>query len=156
VRLEWRDGLRFVARNSHGHEVQLESTLDPTAARAAASPMELVLVALGGCSAMDVISILGKMRQQVTGYDVEVEGHRAAEQPKVYTSIEVRHRVRGAALSETQVRRAIQLSISAYCPVHAMLAKATAIAVTYRLVDDKSGEIAAEGAVFPSDEPGAP
>jgi putative redox protein len=85
---------------------------------------------------MDVISILRKMRQEVTSYEVVVTGERAEEHPRVYTSIDVRHIVRGAPLAESSVRRAIQLSISGYCPVYAMLSPAVPITVRYEVTDE--------------------
>jgi len=98
------------------------------------TPMQAVMAALGGCTAMDVISILRKKRQAVTGYEVEVVGERRTDQhPKVFTRLEVVHRVRGHGISEAAVAEAIRLSDTRYCPVHAMLGSAVAITSRYEI-----------------------
>src|SRR5678816_3166471 len=116
------DGLRFTARSGSGHTTHLDSSIEAGGAAQGPSPVELVLEALGGCGAMDVISILRKMRQEVTAYEIDVVGERADTHPKVYRRIDVLHRFTGTGISEANVRRAITLSISRYCPVYAMLA----------------------------------
>ncbi len=97
------------------------------------SPMEFLLAGLGGCTAMDVISILRKKRQDVTDYRLEVTGERATEHPKVYTSIAVKHVVTGRNISEEAVRHAIDLSVEKYCSAHAMLSKAVPIETSYEI-----------------------
>jgi putative redox protein len=81
--------------------------------------METLLVALAGCTGMDVISLLRKMRQTVTGYEVRVSGVQADEHPRVYTSIDVEHVVTGIGLEIGKVERAVELSATRYCPVSA-------------------------------------
>jgi putative redox protein len=85
------------------------------------SPMQVLLAALGGCTGMDVVSILKKMRQDVTGYRIEVDGTRADDHPRVWTEITVRHIVEGNNLSREMVERAVSLSEEKYCSVAAML-----------------------------------
>jgi putative redox protein len=102
--------------------------------------MELLLVGLGGCTGMDVISILRKMRQNVTGYEVRLRGERAADHPKVFTSIFVEHVVRGRGLSGESVRRAVELSATRYCSAAAMLGKVAHIEESYRMIDDATGQ----------------
>jgi putative redox protein len=99
-------GLRFRARTGDG----FESTLDSGAGRVAADPVETLLHALGGCLAMDVISLLRKRRQEVAGYEVILTGERRAEHPKSFTSIEVLHRVSGRAVSRAAVEESVRLS----------------------------------------------
>jgi putative redox protein len=89
--------------------------------------MEYLLAGLGGCTGMDTISILRKMRQDVTDYRIEVEGVKADEHPKVYTEISIRHIVTGNNLSEDRVRHAVDLSEEKYCSAMAMLRQAAAI-----------------------------
>jgi putative redox protein len=132
------DGLRFNAETGSGHTVELDSRTDETPL-AAPTPMELQLVALGGCAAMDVISILRKMRQDVTEYAVELTGERASEHPKVYTTVDVVHRLRGRDIAEDSVRRAIELTIERYCPVFNMLYPKVAIRELYTIEDESSG-----------------
>jgi putative redox protein len=141
TRLDLVDGLHFVGTTPSGHTVQLDSKVE--GATAAATPMELQLIALGGCSAMDTISILRKMRQEVSAYGVRLASERAAEHPQVYTSIVMTHEIGGQDLSETQVHRAIQLTMIRYCPVFAMLYPKVAISERYEITDVVSGAVVA-------------
>jgi putative redox protein len=88
---------------------------------------------------MDVISILRKMRQDVTGYEVRLRGERASEQPRVFTRIFVEHVVRGRGLSAESVRRAVELSVTRYCSAAAMLGKSARIEQRYRTIDATTG-----------------
>ena len=101
-------------------------------------PLEMLLLALGGCTGMDVISILRKKRMDVTGYDIDVRAERAQEHPRVYTSIYVEHTIRGRGITHEAVERAIELSDTKYCSVGAMLRKAVPVTVTYRIVEEDS------------------
>jgi putative redox protein len=85
------------------------------------SPMDVVLAAAGGCAAMDVVSILEKMREPLRGLEIRVQGERAAEHPRIYTKIHIHFRVSGEGLDPEKVRKAIDLSQSKYCSVAAML-----------------------------------
>lgn len=136
VTLRLVEGMRFDAVTPAGHVLPLDSVSVPGEAGAGPSPTQLVLAALGACGAMDVVSILRKMRQGVTSYEVIVTGERAEEHPRVYTSIDVRHVVRGAPLAAASVQRAIQLSITRYCPVYAMLSRAVPISVRFEMTDE--------------------
>jgi len=123
----------FVAVTPSGHA----QTLDTDSERStAASPMELLLIALGGCTAVDVISILKKKRERVTDYRVEVRGERRAEHPRAFTRLEVRHLVRGHGISEKSVAQAIELSESKYCSVAATLRPTAEIVSSYEIIED--------------------
>lgn len=124
-------GLRFGAEMD-----RTRMTLDGAREATEPSPMQLVLAAVGGCTGMDVISILRKQRQQVTGYELEVIAERAEQHPKVYTAIEVIHRVRGRGLREAGVAEAIRLSDTKYCSVHAMLQSTVKITSRYEIVSE--------------------
>lgn len=139
VRVRMEAGLRFVAETGSGFTIAMDSAVAAGDELSAASPMELVLVALGGCTAMDVISVLRKMRQEVTAYDVALSGERATEHPRVYTSILLTHTVRGTDIGETNVRRAIELTMTKYCPVFAMLYPKVAIRERYEIVEPGAG-----------------
>ena len=97
--------------------------------------MELLLVGLGGCTGMDVISILRKKRQQVTGYEVHVSGIRAEENPMVFVEISVEHIITGHDIQPEAVARAIQLSEERYCGAGAMLGKVAHLTHTFRFVE---------------------
>lgn len=151
TRLHLVDGLRFVGTTASGHAIELDSHVeDPPVA---ATPMELQLVALGGCTAMDTISILRKMRQDVTAYDVRLTSERAEEHPRVYTSIVMTHEVRGRGISEPNVRRAIQLTMIRYCPVFAMLYPNVDVRERYEIIDADSGNAVAGDVSVEGDEP---
>jgi putative redox protein len=128
------EGMSFRGRTGSGFELMLDSTADAGGQGRGPCPMELVLVSLAGCTGMDVIAMLRKMRQEVTGYEVRVRGdERAPEYPKVYTKITVEHIVRGRDLVETSVARAVELSATRYCPVSAMLGETATVIHTYRI-----------------------
>jgi putative redox protein len=94
-------------------------------------PMELILLGLAGCTAMDVISILQKKRQNVTGFEVQVDAERSADHPKVFTHIQIHYIVHGHQVEQVAVERAIELSATKYCPAQAMLGKAVEIEHDY-------------------------
>jgi putative redox protein len=123
-------------------------TADAGDQRAGPGPTESVLAALAGCASIDVRSILRKKRQSATGYRIAVTGERADEHPQVYTAIVVEHLVSGDVDPEA-LRRAIELSATAYCPVNAMLSRAVRIEHRYRLSrpghEDLSALVAVSG-----------
>ncbi|MER3469242.1 MAG: osmotically inducible protein OsmC [Thermoflexus sp.] len=108
-------------------------------------PMELVLVALAGCTAMDVLSILRKKRQPLEGFAMEVRGERAAEHPRVYTEIDVLYVVKGSVDPQAVVR-AIELSATKYCSVSAMLRK-TASAIDIASSPQRRGLLPSRGSM---------
>lgn len=111
-------------------------TLDTDNERASApTPMELLLVGLGSCTAVDVIGILKKKRQDVTAYRVEVRGDRRAEHPRSYQRMEVHHVVTGRSVSEKAVAQAIELSETRYCSVAATLRPTAEIVSTFEIIE---------------------
>jgi putative redox protein len=109
-------GLRF-----DGGVAGFTVPLDSGPGAAAPSPIQILLVSLAGCTAMDVIVILRKKRLRVTAYEVTVSGERRDEHPRVFTRLEIRHRVTGHALPRAAVEDAVRLSDTKYCAVHAMI-----------------------------------
>src|SRR6185295_20213004 len=107
ARLRFAGDEAFVAESPSGHAIVTSFAHERVTAP---TPMELLLIALGGCTGADVQSILEKKRQRVTSYDIEVRGERRAEHPRVYTKIEVVHRLRGRGLESKAVADAIHLS----------------------------------------------
>lgn len=99
--------------------------------------MELLLVGLCGCTAMDVISILRKKREEVTGIEVKAHAERALGHPKVFTAIELEYVVTGRNVKPRSVERAIELSAEVYCPAQAMLAQVAKMSYTYRIVEEE-------------------
>jgi putative redox protein len=133
VKLE--TGMQFDAESGSGHHITLDAAEHGGGHDAGSRPMELLLMGLGGCTGMDVISILRKKRQQVTGYEVHVSGIRAEENPMVFVEITVEHVVTGHHIQPEAVARAIQLSEERYCGAGAMLGKVAHLRHTYRIVD---------------------
>lgn len=125
----------FVGTTPSGHAQVIETD---SMRSSAATPMELLLLALGGCTGVDVISILKKKRQKVSDYRIEVIGHRRADHPRSYTRLEVKHIVRGRQLSAQAVASAIELSETKYCSVAATLRGSAEIVSTYEIVEDET------------------
>lgn len=117
--IKWIGEEKFVATSPSGHAITIDSD---RASNKAPGPMELVLMALGACTATDVVSILKKKRQKLESLEVICSGERAAEPPSVWIKLEILYRLRGA-LEEAAVQRAIELSEQKYCSVSAMLQK---------------------------------
>ena len=134
VEITLRDGMHFEAIGRDGVSVSLDSSPQHGGRGLGLRPMELMLVALGSCTGMDVLSILRKKRQNVTGYRIEVSGEQAADYPHVFTSISVRHIVTGIDIREDAVQRAIELSEGTYCPAYAMLSKVARITTSHEIV----------------------
>jgi putative redox protein len=117
--IKWIGEEKFAATSPSGHAITIDS--DRTSNKAP-GPMELVLMALGACTATDIVSILKKKRQKLEGLEVICSGERASEPPTVWIKLEILYRLRGS-LEEAAVKRAIELSEQKYCSVSAMLQK---------------------------------
>ncbi len=132
--VKWTDGLQFVGESGTGHAVVMDGDLDVGGKNTAMRPMELLLVALGGCSGMDVASILTKKRQAVIDVQVTVKGQQAEEYPKKFTNIEIQYVVTGKNLSEEAVKKAVDLSMEKYCSVKATVEGVAKITFSYKIV----------------------
>ncbi|HKQ58222.1 MAG TPA: OsmC family protein [Candidatus Eisenbacteria bacterium] len=125
-------GIVFEATCGSGGTFVMDSAPEPRGA----SPVDTLLASLGGCCGMDVIGILRKKRQVVTGYEVRVSGERVDEYPRRFTRIEVVHRLRGRGLSAAAIEEAIRLSDTKYCTVYATLAPAVEIVSRFEIVPE--------------------
>lgn len=123
ARVKWIEGMAMMAQSPSGHAVVMDGPPDSGGQNLGPRPMEMVLLGLGGCTAVDVIHILKKARQVITDCDIELEAERAEQPPKVFTRIHMHYIVTGKGLQEEQVKRAIQLSAEKYCSASAMLGK---------------------------------
>ena len=123
----------FIGISPSGHAQVLDTDHERASA---ATPVELLLIALGSCTAVDVVGILRKKRERVTDYRVEVRGERRAEHPRSFTRLEVRHILRGHNLSEKSVAQAIELSETKYCSVAATLRPAAEIISSYEIIEE--------------------
>lgn len=123
----------FLATTPSGHALPLDTDSQRSSA---ASPVELLLVALGSCTATDVASILAKKRQQVTSYVVEVSGVRRDEHPRKFISMKVHHILTGKSISEKAVAQAIELSDTKYCSVAATLRPGVEIQTSFEIIEE--------------------
>jgi putative redox protein len=130
--------MSFQGRTATEHQVTLDVGAESGGAGAGPEPLDLLLISLGSCTGMDVISILRKKRQLVSHYTVNVFANQSTEHPKVFTEVMVEHIVEGENVDPKAVARALELSITKYCPVHAMLSRATKIDHVYRVLDAPS------------------
>ena len=130
ARIKWVEGLTFLGESSSGHQV----LMDGNAGDKAPSPMEMLLMAAGGCSAVDVVSILQKGRHDVRDCEVKLTSERREKVPRVFTHINLHFIVSGKALEEKAVARAVQLSAEKYCPVALMLGKGVKLTHSFSIV----------------------
>ena len=126
----WVDGMKFVGQSDPGHQI----VMDGANPGEGPSPMEMVLMAIGGCSSIDVVSILEKGRQAVTGCKVDIQTERAETAPRVFKKIHLHYVVTGSDLADKQVARAVELSMEKYCSVSLMLEKAVEISYSHEVV----------------------
>ena len=132
----WKGGMEFGGKADSGFVVPLAARKEEGGTGEGFKPMELIAVGLGGCTAMDVISILEKKRQQVTKFEVQVSTKRASEHPRVFTSILLTYKITGKEIDPSAVERAIILSAEKYCPAQAMLSKAVEIETKYEIIQE--------------------
>lgn len=131
--VRWVGGEEFLAAMPSGHAIVMDADREHNSAP---GPMEMLLGALGACTAVDVVSILAKKRQTLISLEIKVSGERAPEPPSVWTKIDVAYRLKGA-LDEKAVRDAIELSQNKYCSVAAMLRKTAKLSYTFAIESDK-------------------
>lgn len=136
AKVTYTEGLQFVGQAGSGHAIVLDGDSDVGGQNSGLRPMELLLIGLGGCSGMDVVSILRKKKEKLTSLEIDVRGRKAKEYPQKYTDVDIEFVVRGKNLSENAVKRAIQLSMDKYCSVKATLEGTAAINFTYRIIQE--------------------
>ena len=130
-------GLRLVGQASSGPAIIVDHALaKENRSESGPTPMELLLIGLGGCTGMDIISILQKKRQDLSDLDVNIDAERAEDYPMVYTKIHIEYVVTGRDVSTEAVERAIELSETKYCSAAAMLGKSAEITSSYRIVSE--------------------
>ncbi len=129
-------GMQFEGRATSGHTLTMDADEESGGGNAGFRPMELLLVGFGGCSGMDVISLLRKKRQPVTGFEINVKGEKTDDYPKIYKQVHIEYVVKGKGVQKEAVERAISLSLDKYCSVGATLAKAGTITHSFRIVEE--------------------
>jgi len=134
--VKWNSRMSFTGIADSGFPIFLDTDESVGGDNRAARPLELIALGLAGCTAMDVISILQKKRQEVTSFEVKVDAARANEHPKVFTSAVIRYVITGKNIDEAALTRAIELSAVKYCPAQAMLANAFPMELRYEIYED--------------------
>jgi putative redox protein len=135
VVLKQVQGISFAGKGDSGHWLPIDGPEEFGGSAAASRPMELILMGLGGCTSMDVISILKKKRVQVQDYECIIDAERAPRHPKVFTKIHMKYVFYGRNIAAKDVERAIQHSEESYCSVIAMLKKSVDITTEYEIID---------------------
>lgn len=133
ARVKLVEGITFLAESGSGHAVVMDASPDVGGRNLGARPMEMLLMGAGGCSAIDVVQILRKARQDFVDCVVELEAERAPEDPKVFTRIHMHYVVTGRGLNPAHVERAIKLSKEKYCSATIMLAKSAEVTADYEI-----------------------
>lgn len=139
ARVRWIENAAFLAETGSGHALVVDGPESIGGRNLGPRPMELMLLSVGSCSAVDIVQILKKARQPVAGCEVTVSGTRAETDPKVFTAIHLHFIVRGTGLSENHVSRAVQLSAEKYCSASIMLSKAARVTHDFEIADVDSG-----------------
>ncbi|AJJ12372.1 protein yhfA [Yersinia rohdei] len=131
ARVKWVEGLTFLGESASGHQI----LMDGNSGDKAPSPMEMLLMSAGGCSAIDVVSILQKGRNDVRDCEVTLTSQRREEAPRLFTQINLHFIVSGKGLTDKTVERAVELSAEKYCSVSLMLGKAATITHSFEIKD---------------------
>ena len=135
AKISWVEGALFVAESGSGHTFTMDGAPDVGGRNLGARPMEVMLMGMGGCTAIDVVSMLKKQRQDIEGIDVSLVAERADDHPKVYTSVKLVYTVRGRNLNRALIERAVSLSDEKYCSATAMFKKTAQVTHEIVVVD---------------------
>lgn len=143
ARARWVEGMAFMGEAGSGHAVMMDGAPEYGGRNIGIRPMEMLLIGLAGCTGFDVVQILKKGREPISGCEVEVEAERATEDPKVFTKIHLAYRISGRGLSQAKAERAVTLSKEKYCSASIMLGATAQMSYSLELVDE-TGKAAAE------------
>jgi putative redox protein len=141
VKLNWKGKMSFEGAGDSGFAQKMDTDSSVGGDNDGARPMEFIALGLAGCTAMDVISILKKKKQDVKDFQVKLHAETADEHPKVFTRAVIEYLVTGSNVDAAAVLRAIELSADRYCPAQAMLAKAFPIALIYKIFDESGKQV---------------
>jgi putative redox protein len=142
ARARWVEGMAFMGEAGSGHAVIMDGAPEYGGRNIGIRPMEMLLIGLAGCTGFDVVQILKKGREAVTGCEVEVEAERASADPKVFTRIHIAYRVSGRGLSQTKAERAVTLSKEKYCSASIMLGATAEMTTALTVIDELQQEAA--------------
>ena len=132
AKVTWQENMAFLGIADRGYTLPIDGSKDVGGEEKGFAPFELLALGLAGCTALDVISILRKKRQQVTAFEVRVHGDRAKEHPKVFTHLFIEYVITGHQVEQEAVERAVQLSTEKYCGAHAMFRQV--VPIEHRIV----------------------
>ena len=135
--VQWKENMTFLGTPDSGFPVQLDADSYFGGTNQGVRPMEMIALGLASCTGMDVISILRKKRQQVSQFEVRVNAPRSADHPKVFIRAQLTYIVSGTSVEEVAVLRAIELSMTKYCPVQVMLSQAFPMELHYEIYEDE-------------------
>jgi putative redox protein len=136
AKVTYTNGLQFVGESSSGHAIVMDGDPKVGGHNTGLRPMELLLVGLGGCAGMDVISIMKRKKQDVTGLDINVKGQKAENYPKKFTDINIEFIIKGRNISEDALKKSIDLSMNKYCSVKATLEGSAKINYSYKIIQE--------------------
>jgi putative redox protein len=136
ARVKWVENLKFIGDAPSGHSILMDGPTESGGDNVAIRPGEMTLVALGGCTSIDVVSMLKKMRVEFTDFEVIVDAETADDYPKVWTKIHVKYIIKGHNIDEAKVKKAIGLSEEKYCSVSAMMKKSAELTYDYEIISD--------------------
>ncbi len=137
VEIKKINGLKLKGKDDSGHEIVIDTKKELGGHDSAPSPMKLLLLSLGSCTLMDVISLIDKMRVDYDDIKVQVSGERHDEHPKIFKNIQIKYIVHGKNPDKTKIKKAIDLSTEKYCSIHAMLEKTASISNSLEIIKQK-------------------
>lgn len=140
AKVKFVDGMQFVGEGQSGHAVVMDGSPNHGGGNTGMRPTELLLLGLGGCTGMDVISILKKKKQKVTALEINVTGTKTEDHPTRFTDVTIEYVIRGRGVEDAAVKRAVELSMDRYCSVKATLEGQTKVGFSYRIEEDGTGE----------------
>jgi len=135
AKITWINGRAFLGESGSGHAVVMDGAPEAGGRNIGVRPMEMLLLGLGGCTAFDVVMILEKGREKITGCEVEMDAERAAEEPKVFTRVKFIYTLRGKDLKPAAIERAIKLSAEKYCSASKMFEKTAILEHEWKIVE---------------------
>ena len=136
AKVTYVDGLQFIGEGSSGHAIVMDGDVSVGGRNTGTRPTELLLIGIGGCSGMDIASVLKKKKQDVRGLEINVKGEKAENYPKKFTDIDMEFVIRGRNISDDAVKKAVELSMEKYCSVKATLEGSAKITWSYKIIEE--------------------
>ncbi|MDP1758643.1 MAG: OsmC family protein [Thermodesulfovibrionales bacterium] len=136
AKVTYVDGLQFIGEGSSGHAIVMDGDVSVGGRNTGTRPTELLLIGIGGCSGMDIASVLKKKKQDVRGLEINVKGEKAENYPKKFTDIDIEFVIKGRNISDDAVKKAVELSMEKYCSVKATLEGSAKITWRYKIIDE--------------------